>query len=419
MISFGIACFFVRKMDFCEIENRPYVVNFGCRLNACESEIIEKIACKLGLGNHIIVNSCAVTAEAERQVRQAIRKIHKENPFAKIIVTGCASEASCDTFKNLEGVIGIIKNSEKLFEESYLKFTSHTQSAIKYKDKPNVRGFVQIQNGCDNFCTYCIVRKTRGPSMSLHPNLITKMVERELENENVKEIVLTGVNISSYNFNGLTLANLCRFLLNRHKNVQRLRLSSLDPADIDKDFIDFAASEERLMPHLHLSIQSGDNMILRRMRRRHTAEDVIKLTNKVLEKRSVIFGSDFIAGFPTETEEMHLNTEKFLTDANITLAHVFPYSERPGTPAAMMPQVDKKVRKQRAKRLIEEADKLLENKLNQYINKEFYALAETNSFGKTDDFLPIITEEKFVPGTIYRVMGKAVKDHKLSVEIIK
>lgn len=411
--------FFVREMDFCGIENRPYVVNFGCRLNACESEIIEKIACKLGLSNHIIVNSCAVTAEAERQVRQAIRKIHKENPFAKIIVTGCASEASEEIFENLEGVIGIVKNSEKLFEESYFKFASPTRSAIEYKDKPNVRGFVQIQNGCDNFCTYCIVRKTRGPSISLHPNLIVEMTKRELENANVKEIVLTGVNISSYNFNGLTLTNLCRFLLNQIPNLERLRLSSLDPADLDEDFIDFVTSEGRLMSHLHLSIQSGDNMILKRMRRRHTAEDVIKLTNKILEKRNVIFGSDFIAGFPTETEEMHQNTEKFLTDANITLAHIFPYSERPGTPAAMMPQVDKNIRKQRAKRLIEEADKLLENKLNQYVNSKFYVLAETDCFGKTDDFLPVVTDEKFVPGTIYNVTGKAVKDHKLLVEIIK
>lgn len=406
-------------MDFSSIGNRPKVINFGCRLNICESETIEKIVCKLGLANYVIINSCAVTSEAERQVKQAIRKIHKENSFAKIIVTGCASEYDEISFKNLDGVVGVIKNSDKLNENSYLKFKENDASEIDYINKNTIRSFVQIQNGCDNFCTYCLIRKVRGKSLSLSPQIILEMIDEELQNPNVKEIVLTGVNISSYNFNGLNLTNLCKFILSQRKNIQRLRLSSLDPADLDSEFIDFVVTEKRLMPHIHLSVQSGDDMILKRMRRRHTSEDVIKLTSDILEKRSeFIFGADFICGFPTETDVMAQNTETFFKNANITLAHIFPYSERPGTPAALMPQVEKKVRKERARRLIDISNSMLDKKLQDYIGQNINILAETLKSGKMDNFIPVITNDEFKVGKNQSALGKAVINHQLLVEVL-
>ena len=397
--------------------NIPCVVNFGCRLNACESEKIEEIACELGLSGFVIINSCAVTAEAERQVKQYIRKIHNENPSAKIIITGCASENDAETFSKMEGVVGIIENSKKLDANSYIKYAS-SSTKISKLEKNNVRAFVQIQNGCDNACTYCIVRKTRGSSISFHPETILADIVDRLNNESVKEIVLTGVNISSYNFNGLSLANLCRFLLRNLDGLKRLRLSSLDPADLDDDFIVLFKDEDRMMPHIHLSIQSGDDMVLRRMLRRHSRDQVIHLINKVRSVRpDVVFGADFIAGFPTETDEMFQNTYDFIKECNIQLCHIFPYSERPGTAAACMPQVDKKIRRQRARELIRISDEILEKKLRSYIGKLVTVLAETDHSGKTDNFLHVETEDVLQVGRTYNMFGVDCNDGKLIAKV--
>lgn len=398
--------------------NKPYVVNFGCRLNSCESEKIEEIACELGLSDFVVVNSCAVTAEAERQVKQYIRKVHKDKPYAKIIVTGCASENDAETFSKMEGVVGVIENSKKLDINSYSKYAC-SASKITKTEKRNVRAFVQIQNGCDNACTYCIVRKTRGDNVSLHPEVIIKNIIDKLRVESVKEIVLTGVNISSYNFNGLTLSNLCRFLLNKLSNLTRLRLSSLDPADLDNDFIALFESEKRMMPHIHLSIQSGDNMILKRMMRRHSSEQVLEFIQRIVAVRNdVIFGADFIAGFPTETNAMFENTCNLIKNANIPLCHVFPYSERPGTAAAQMPQVEKNTRRQRAKELIRISDELLDKKLMYYIGKTVSVLAETDHFGKTDNFLSVMTDDSLCVGCIYNMCGVGVSDGKLVAKVV-
>lgn len=384
--------------------NEPLVVNFGCRLNAFESEKIEQIARKYGLSGYIVVNTCAVTGEAERQVRQHIRKLHKEHPARKIILTGCAATYSPNEYSRMPGVVAVIENDKKLNEHEYLKLDSQ-HVVLPKKIHKNVRRFVQVQNGCDNHCTYCIVRLTRGSSHSYHRNTILSDVRQTIDEHPFAgpcEIVLTGVNISSYDDNGLKLADLAAYLLENEPRLTRLRFSSLDPADIDDHFINIFASDDRIMPHLHLSVQSGDDMILKRMRRNHSREQVIEITDKILSSRpETIIGADFITGFPTESEEMFENTCRLIEDARIHLTHVFPYSERPGTPAALMPQVIKSERKNRAKRLIQESGNYLKKKLESMIGTHVNVLAEDDLCGKTDSFLSVRTTTSMDVGRVY------------------
>ena len=379
------------------------VINFGCRLNACESEAISQFVEELGIVDYTIINTCAVTAEAERQLRQEIRKLYKQNPDIKLVLTGCAAELDPGFYLSMDGVVGIISNKVKLSKEEYSKYGSLEKSTAQSNNR-KVRGFVQIQNGCDHRCTYCVVRFTRGPSVSFDKDEIVFQAKEALK-QGHKELVLTGVNISSYGQDLSPQTNISfiiRYLLKNVPELTRLRLSSLDPADIDDEFIELIAGEERLMPHVHESIQSGDNMILKRMGRRHSREQIIETNSRILEKRpDVVFGADIIAGFPTETDEMFENTRKLLAEGNLSLLHVFPYSKRPGTPAALMPQVLKKTAAARAKILREDASGILNHKLQSFVGRKVRILAETPEIAKTDSFLAVKSLSKLEAGKEY------------------
>lgn len=395
------------------------VINFGCRLNACESEAISQFVYELGIVDYTIINTCAVTAEAERQLRQEIRKLYKQNPDIKLVLTGCAAELNPDLYLSMDGVVGIISNKVKLSKEEYSKYGSLGKS-LTQSDNQKVRGFVQIQNGCDHRCTYCVVRLTRGPSVSFDKDEIVFQA-REALKQGHKELVLTGVNISSYGQDLSPKTNISfiiRYLLKNVPELKRLRLSSLDPADIDDELIELIAGEERLMPHIHESIQSGDNMILKRMGRRHSREQVIETNLKILGKRSgVIFGADIIAGFPTETDDMFENTRKLLSEGNLSLLHVFPYSKRPGTPAALMPQVLKKTAVARAKILRECASEILNHKLQALVGRKLRILAETSEIAKTDSFLPVKSLSELEVGKEYWINCLKVENNTIIGEL--
>ncbi|MCR4555337.1 MAG: tRNA (N(6)-L-threonylcarbamoyladenosine(37)-C(2))-methylthiotransferase MtaB [Alphaproteobacteria bacterium] len=395
------------------------VINFGCRLNACESEAISQFVDELGIVDYTIINTCAVTAEAERQLRQEIRKLYKQNPDIKLVLTGCAAELNPDLYLSMDGVVGIISNKVKLSKEEYSKYGSLGKS-LTQSDNQKVRGFVQIQNGCDHRCTYCVVRLTRGPSVSFDKDEIVFQA-REALKQGHKELVLTGVNISSYGQDLSPKTNISfiiRYLLKNVPELKRLRLSSLDPADIDDELIELIAGEERLMPHIHESIQSGDNMILKRMGRRHSREQVIETNLKILGKRSgVIFGADIIAGFPTETDDMFENTRKLLSEGNLSLLHVFPYSKRPGTPAALMPQVLKKTAVARAKILRECASEILNHKLQALIGRKLRILAETSEIAKTDSFLPVKSLSELEVGKEYWINCLKIENNTIIGEL--
>ncbi|MBE6447499.1 MAG: tRNA (N(6)-L-threonylcarbamoyladenosine(37)-C(2))-methylthiotransferase MtaB [Alphaproteobacteria bacterium] len=395
------------------------IITFGCRLNACESDFIEEFASQLGISqDYVIINTCAVTAEAERQLRQKIRQLYRQNPEVKIILTGCASELNPDLYIQMDGVIGIISNGKKLSKVEYEIYGSDLIEQRNLLNK-KVRGFLQIQNGCDNNCTYCVVRLTRGYAKSFAADDIIQQA-RYLIKKGYREIVLTGVNISSYGKDfGLdsSFSSLIKKLLKEISELKRLRLSSLDPADIDDELITLFANEERLMPHVHESIQSGDNMILKRMRRKHSREHVIDINLKLLSKRSdIVFGADMIAGFPTETDEMFENSRKLLIDANISLLHAFPYSKRPGTPAALMPQISKKISLERARILRKTSATLLHLSMQKYIGKCTKILAETEFVAKTDSFLPVVSSNPMIPGQEYNFKCKNIENDTLKGE---
>lgn len=333
------------------------VVTFGCRINSFESEVLkEKFK---DSDNLIIVNTCAVTGEAERQCRQAVRKLRKENPDAKIVVTGCAAQVNPQKFAEMPEVDLIVGNKEKAEIEKYLNSEINEKTIVgdifSYDDydkylitgfEGRQRAFVQIQQGCNHRCTYCIVPFARGNNRSVPEEDIIRQIKTLLAN-GFKEICLTGVDACSYqpSFSGLV-----KHILEQIPELPSLQFGSLDPAAIDDEFIALVGQYKNIYPHFHLSVQSGDNLILKRMRRRHTREDVINLCNKIRALRpGATFGADFICGFPTETEEAFNNTYKLVDEAGIDKLHVFPYSERKGTPAALMPQVDMEERRRRAK----------------------------------------------------------------------
>lgn len=333
------------------------VVTFGCRINSFESEVLkEKFK---DSDNLIIVNTCAVTGEAERQCRQAVRKLRKEHPDAKIVVTGCAAQVNPQKFAEMSEVDLIVGNKEKAEIEKYLNSEINEKTIVgdifSYDDydkylitgfEGRQRAFVQIQQGCNHRCTYCIVPFARGNNRSVPEEDIIRQIKTLLAN-GFKEICLTGVDACSYqpSFSGLV-----KHILEQIPELPSLQFGSLDPAAIDDEFIALVGQYKNIYPHFHLSVQSGYNLILKRMRRRHTREDVINLCSKIRALRSeATFGADFICGFPTETEEAFNNTCKLVDEAGIDKLHVFPYSERKGTPAALMPQVDMEERRRRAK----------------------------------------------------------------------
>ena len=381
------------------------VVTFGCRLNAYESEAVKARAGEAGLENAIIFNTCAVTAEAVRQSRQAIRKARRERPDAKIIVTGCAAQTEPQTYSGMREVDAVLGNAEKLDTRSYLSLDdaarvrvndimSVKETAAQFVDSfdGRARAFLEVQNGCDHRCTFCIIPYGRGNSRSVAMGAVVDEARR-LTEKGFAEIVLTGVDLTSYGADlpgKPTLGQLARKILKLVPSVKRLRISSIDSIEADDALMRAIAEEERLMPHFHLSAQSGDDMILKRMKRRHARADTIAFCDAVRRARpEASFGADLIAGFPTETEAMFENSLKLVDDAGLSFLHVFPFSARGGTPAARMPQLDRALVKDRAARLRAKGDAALAARLASLVGTAQTLLMEKDGMGRTPCFAPV------------------------------
>jgi len=394
------------------------LVNMGCRLNAFESEIILEKAKKQGYERLLVINSCAITAEAERQLGQQIRKSKKAYPDYQIVVVGCAVDANRQKYEKMPEVSLVIGNEDKL-RDRILDVKSHGVLGtlpIVENFLNRTRAFVQVQNGCDNACTYCIVPLTRGKSVSYATDDIIAQIKK-LVQKGFKEVVLTGVDISAYR---PSLAKLVRDILVAEPQLLRLRLSSLDPNAVDAELLRVFAEEERVMPHVHLSIQAGDDMILKRMLRRHNRGQVVELCGKIRVSRvDAMIGADFITGFPTETDEMFLNTYNLVKEANINFLHVFPYSERYDTPAAKMPPVPVVVRKERAAVLRRLQDTQLENTLASFIGRSVEVLVEKDNLGYTANYVSTkIVNSGVLPSSIVKVLVKEHDSNSLIGEII-
>ena len=387
------------------------IVTFGCRLNTYESEVIRREADAAGLstldGGAVVFNTCAVTAEAVRQARQAIRKARRENPAARIIVTGCAAQTDPGSFAGMEEVDLVLGNEEKLRAHNYRALPdfgvnqyekarvndimSVTETASHMVDaiEGRARAFVQVQNGCDHRCTFCIIPYGRGNSRSVPMGAVVEQVKR-LAGNGYAEIVLSGVDLTSYGADlpaSPRLGKLVRTILRQVPDLARLRLSSIDSIEADDALMEAIATEPRLMPHLHLSLQSGDDMILKRMKRRHLRDDSIAFCEEVRRLRSdVVFGADIIAGFPTETDEMFGNSLKIVEECGLTHLHVFPFSPREGTPAARMPPVERRVVKQRAARLRAAGDAAYRRHLDALAGTRQRILVEREGLGRTEGF---------------------------------
>ena len=355
-------------------------ITLGCRLNFAESETIAKAA---PAGEEwVIVNSCAVTNEAVRQTRQAIRRAHRQRPSAKILVTGCAAELDTASFETMPEVSRVLGNPNKLNAFA----TSDVMTPVPAGLLAKVKSFVAIQTGCDHRCTFCSIWQARGPSRSLPFEAIRDAVAREID-RGAREIVLTGVDITDYEGG---LGSLCQRLLDAEPRLKRLRLSSLDSIEIDEPLHELIAGEPRLMPHFHLSLQAGDEMILKRMKRRHGRADAVRTVERIKDARAdATIGADLIAGFPTETEEMAVNTLRLLDDCDIVAAHIFPFSPRPNTPAARMPQLPRELVKARAARLREAASRRRSAWLDSFVATTQPVLVEGENQGHTDNFAPV------------------------------
>jgi threonylcarbamoyladenosine tRNA methylthiotransferase MtaB len=353
-------------------------ITLGCRLNFAESETIARTA--PAEGDWIIVNSCAVTNEAVRQTRQAIRRAHRQHPDAGILVTGCAAELDPGAFKAMAGVSRVVANASKLNSLAENDVMAPTGLLA------NVKSFVAVQVGCNHRCTFCSIWQARGPSVSLPFEAIRDAVAREID-RGACEIVLTGVDVTDYEG---TLGILCQRLLSAEPRLKRLRLSSLDSVEIDGALFELIAGEPRLMPHFHLSLQAGDDKILKRMKRRHSRADAVRIVERIKAVRSdAAIGADLIAGFPTETEEMAINSLRLLDDCDVIAAHIFPFSPRPTTAAARMPQLARELVKSRAARLREAAAKRRRHWLENMIGSIQPILVEGDAKGHTDNFAPV------------------------------
>lgn len=403
------------------MNKKQEVVTFGCRLNSYESEIIRNNLALSNYDNVMVFNTCAVTKEAERQAKQSIRKAKRENPEAIIIVTGCAAQTNPESFVNMPEIDKILGNEEKLHPENYLfggddrvlvndimSVTETAEHLVSHFDGRS-RAFIQVQNGCNHRCTFCIIPYGRGNSRSVPIGAISNQVN-QLIDQGFKEVVLTGVDVTSYGPDlpgSPTFAQMIRRILAANPSLTRLRLSSIDVAEIDDELFDLIASEKRIMPHLHISLQAGDNMILKRMKRRHNREQVIEFCDRMRKARpDIAFGADIIAGFPTETEEMFENTRLLISEAQLQYLHIFPYSSRAGTPAARMPQIDKKIRHIRAKTLREEGEKELIKFYESHIGKIVEVLVENDNRGHSQNFIPVKFEIDIEAGQL--VMAKLV-----------
>jgi threonylcarbamoyladenosine tRNA methylthiotransferase MtaB len=383
------------------------IITFGCRLNAYESEVMREHAAAAGVTDAVIVNTCAVTAEAVRQARQAIRKARRKNPEAKIVVTGCAAQIDPDRFAAMDEVDRVIGNQEKLEAKTFLGLGTGDSEKVTVNDIMSVketaghliegfgnraRAYVQIQNGCDHRCTFCVIPFGRGPSRSVPAGEVVAQVRRLTEN-GYAEIVLTGVDITAYGADlpgDMTLGKLTRTVLKLVPELPRLRLSSIDSVEADPDLIAAIAEEERLMPHLHLSLQAGDDLTLKRMKRRHARADSVAFCEAMRRVRpDIVFGADLIAGFPTETEEMFKNSLSLVDDCGLTFLHVFPFSAREGTPAARMPQVNGAVVSRRASELRGKGVNALQRHLESAKGWHIRVLMENEAQGRSADFTPV------------------------------
>ncbi len=398
------------------------VVTFGCRLNAAESEVIRREAERAGLSDTVVVNTCAVTAEAVRQARQTIRALRRERPSAKIVVTGCAAQTEPQTFAAMTEADRVLGNGEKLSGEAWAR----TRADFGVADAPKAlvndimalketaphlieafagraRAFVQVQNGCDHRCTFCIIPYGRGNSRSVPMGAVVADVQRLAAN-GYGEVVLTGVDITSYGADlpgTPKLGALVKRILKHVPELKRLRLSSIDSVEADRDLIDAFAHDARLMPHLHLSLQAGDDLILKRMKRRHLRDDAIAFCRDLRRLRpDIVFGADIIAGFPTETEAMFENSLALVEECGLTHLHVFPFSPRPGTPAARMPQLPRAVVKQRAARLRERGAQALRQHLDGEVGATRRVLIESDERGRTEHFTEVRLASAAKPGAI-------------------
>jgi threonylcarbamoyladenosine tRNA methylthiotransferase MtaB len=409
------------------------VVTFGCRLNAYEAEVIRRQAQAAGLADTVVVNTCAVTAEAVRQSRQAIRRLKRERPDARIVVTGCAAQTEPGTFAGMPEVALVLGNAEKVSAEAWraqretlargsaglppeakvavndIMAVKETAAHLVDGFEGRARAFVQVQNGCDHRCTFCIIPYGRGNSRSVPMGEVVAQV-RQLCARGYREIVLTGVDLTSYG-GGLPgtprLGTLVKQILKHVPELERLRLSSIDSVEADHDLLDAFAGNVRLMPHLHLSLQAGDDLILKRMKRRHLRADAIAFCQQVRRLRpDVVFGGDIIAGFPTETEDMFARSLDLVDDCGLTHLHVFPFSPRPGTPAARMPQTAREVVKDRARRLREKGAAALRAHLDCEVGRAQRVLAESARLGRSEHFTLVGLNAPVEPGMIVDVTIK-------------
>jgi threonylcarbamoyladenosine tRNA methylthiotransferase MtaB len=412
----------------------PEIITFGCRLNVFESEVMRGAVREAGLQNAVVFNTCAVTAEATRQARQSIRRMRRENPGARIIVTGCAAQIAPEAFADMAEVDQVLGNQEKLKAEFYQPLPSQRNSDEAFVQVEDImvresadasmveglegrtRAFVQVQNGCNHRCTFCIIPFGRGPSASVPQGQVVSQVQQLVDN-GFKEVVLTGIDINSYGPDlpgSPKLGRLVEQILTLVPDLERLRFGTLDPAAVDDKLFELLAQEPRVMPHVHWSMQAGHDMILKRMKRRHERTDAIRLCQDLKMRRpEMTFGADFIAGFPTETEEMFDASLDLVLEADLTFLHVFPYSVREGTPAAKMPQVDGATIKDRAARLRTRGDEILKAHLASQIGTQQRVLVERSDFGHTDQFTRVKLSGDLEAGSIQMIEIWGLEDGAL------
>lgn len=418
----------------------PVFATLGCRLNAYETEAIREMTANAGLDDAVVVNTCAVTAEAVRKSRQEIRRLRRENPTAKLIVTGCAAQTEPDSFAAMDEVDHVIGNTEKMQPETWAGMAADfigTSEKVQVDDIMSVtetaghlidgfgtrsRAYVQVQNGCDHRCTFCIIPYGRGNSRSVPAGVVVDQIKR-LVDKGFNEVVLTGVDLTSWGGDlpaAPKLGDLVMRILKLVPDLPRLRISSIDSIEVDENLMQAIATENRLMPHLHLSLQHGDDLILKRMKRRHLREDAIRFVNEAIKLRpDITFGADIIAGFPTETDAHFENSLKLVDDCHLTWLHVFPYSRREGTPAAKIPsQVDGNLIKVRAARLRSAGERRVTAHLTGQLGKTHNVLMENPHMGRTEQFAEVVFETPQPEGRIVKARISGVSGQQLQAVVV-
>ena len=413
----------------------PIFSTLGCRLNAYETEAMKELAAAAGVDNAVVINTCAVTAEAVRKAKQEIRRLARENPGAPVIVTGCAAQTEPETFAAMPEVSRVVGNTEKMQADTWASLRVPdligTTERVQVDDIMSVketaghlidgfgrhRAYVQVQNGCDHRCTFCIIPFGRGNSRSVPAGVVVEQIKR-LVGRGFHEVVLTGVDLTSWGADlpaTPRLGDLVMRILKLVPDLQRLRISSIDSIEADEMLMQAIATEPRLMPHLHLSLQAGDDMILKRMKRRHLRDDAIRFCEEARRLRpDIVFGADIIAGFPTETEEMFVNSIRLVEDCGLTFLHVFPFSPRKGTPAARMPQVKGPVIKDRAARLRAAGDLALSRHLSAQVGVEHRILMEGPRLGRTGQFTEVAFASDQPDGQIVTARISGFADGRLT-----